>query len=305
MGKSSIPFLLALLLSNEPAGPADTPGSTPDSGISVEPCYSPLGKGDLREPLGLDVDTGGNVYVADAMTGKVFRFSPDGGSIEFEKPPRDPSIYPIDLAVDGSFVYVLDYATNRLLRYDDRGAYLDILISFSTRERVQPVSVASGGGGRLVTTDLKNNSVIVWTPLLDVELSWNEYGWAAGALDRPARAVILPDERIAVAELGNKRVQLFSPTGTYMRTFSPPDSVAFQSPRYICSDRDGNLFVADTGGGALYVFSPEGILLARIDSYRGERISPSAVAAGWNDDLYVADLESGSILVFRLYSPGK
>ena len=118
MGKLSIPFLLALILQ----GPATDPVAAqpePAAGLRVEPYGAPLGKGELREPLGIDVDTEGNVYAADAMTGKVFRFSPDGTVIEFENPPRNSSIYPIDLAVDGSFVYVLDYTAGNLLRSGD------------------------------------------------------------------------------------------------------------------------------------------------------------------------------------------
>jgi DNA-binding beta-propeller fold protein YncE len=304
MGKLSSPFLLALILPGVAAVPAAAQPAPP-AGLRVEPYGAPLGKGELREPLGLDVDAEGNVYAADAMTGKIFRFSPDGTVIEFEKPHRNSSMYPLDLAVDGSFVYVLDYTAGSLLRYDDRGSYLDILISFSSLERTQPVSVTSGGGGRLVTTDLRNNAVTVWTPLLDVELSWSAYGRGEGAFDRPAKAAILQGERIAVADLGNRRVQLFSPAGAYLQALSPPDSIPFNAPRYLCADMDGNLFVADTGSGAVYVFSPGGALLLRIDSYLGDAISPSAVAAGWNDDLYVADLASRSILVFRLFSPGK
>lgn len=243
--------------------------------------------------------------MADAMTGKVYRYSGDGRSIEFERPPLEPSIYPIDVASSGPFVYVLDYARNRVIRYDGRGAYLDILISFSGYDRTRPVSLTAAGGGRLITTDLENHALTVWNPLLDIELQWKEYGWIDGSLDRPAKAGMLPDERIAVAELGNRRVQIFSPSGAWEKTLELPEGREFLSPRSLCSDREGNLFVADTEAGCVYQFCSDGSFGSTIESFLGKPLSPSAVAAGWNDDLYVADIRSRSVLVFRLEYPGR
>ncbi|MBU8921523.1 MAG: NHL repeat-containing protein [Bacteroidales bacterium] len=258
-----------------------------------------LGKGILREPLGLDVSPTGEIFVADAMTGKIFIFAPDGAVVEFEDPPLGSSIYPIDLAVNGTFVYVLDYSDNRLLRYDRNGTFLDVLISFGLYDRMRPSSVSGGGGGRLLTTDMKNHGLTIWTPLLDIEFLWNEFGFMEGALDRPAKAVLLLDERIAVAETGNKRVQIFSPSGRYESILVLPDDTGFEKPRSICVGRDGNIHVADTDAGAVFIFSPDLSFLGKIDSFGGMKISPSAVAVGWNGGLYIADIRSGSILVMK------
>jgi hypothetical protein len=51
------------------------------------------------------------------------------------------------------------------------------------------------------------------------------------------------------------------------------------------------------------VFSAEGSYLFDIDSFSGSAIAPAAAARGWNGALYVADLKSRSILVYRLLSP--
>ena len=258
-----------------------------------------LGKGILREPLGLDVSPTGEVFVADAMTGKVFVFPPDGPAVEFEDPPLGSSIYPIDLVVDGTFVYVLDYSDNRLLRYDRNGAFLDVLISFGQYDRLRPSSVSGGGGGRLLTTDMKNHGLAIWTPLLDIELLWNEFGFLEGAFDRPVKAAMLLDERIAVAETGNRRVQIFSPSGRYETVLVLPDGAGFKKPRSICVGRDGNIHVADTEAGAVFIFSPDLSFKGKIDSFGGMKISPSAVAADWNGGLYIADIRSGSVLVMK------
>lgn len=287
--------------SGRPAGGEDrtqVSGTARQGAVKIEELGIRLGMGELREPLAVAVDQRACVYVADAMTGKIFRYSPDGGSIEFEGPSA--SLYPLDLGVEGSMVYVLDYTGNRVLRYDASGAFLDVLLSFDQFGGMHPVSFTAGGGGRFITTDIEHHSMTVWTPLLEIEFTTGEYGWTAGSFDDPRKAATLPDGGLVVVESGNRRLQVLSATGMFERIIEPPDQIPFLSPRWVASDGKGNIFVADTGAGALFVFDREGSFLVRIDSYGGEEIIPASAAIGWDDRLYVADLRSKSLLVYRL-----
>lgn len=270
--------------------------------LKIEPRGSRLGKGELREPLGISVDPRGVIYVADAMAGKVFRFTDDGESTEFEAPAGFGSIYPIDVAGSGTFVYVLDYASNKVLRFDYRGAYLDVLISFEEYDDLKPVSMTLEPGGRISLTDIQAHSVTIMNPLLDIELQIGEYGWSPGFFDRPMKSVIMPDGRIAVTDMGNKRVQVFSPSGAFLDTLGTVSN-EICSPRSICADDRGNLFLADTECRSILVFSAEGKLESSIDSYMGSPIYPAALSVGLEDILYVADLRSRSIISYRLIYP--
>jgi len=304
--RAGLPGLIicaVLSCSGAPHAAGDDPG--PDSGlpaqgaIGFEELGTRFGLGELREPLAVAVDQRGRIFVADAMTGKIYRYSPDGDSMEFEG--SSTALFPLDIGVEGSMVYVLDYTGNRVLRYDASGAFLDILLSFEEFPGMRPVSFTVGEGGRFLTTDIEHHSLTVWTPLLEIEFTTGEYGWSRGAFDDPRKAASLPDGGIAVVESGNKRVQILSPTGNYLRIVEPPDEIPFVSPRWIESDGAGNIFVADAGAGALFVFDPGGELLDRIDSYGGEKIAPASAAIGWDDRLYVADLRSKSVLALRLH----
>lgn len=262
-----------------------------------------LGAGELREPLGLAVDDRGFVLVADAMAGKVYRYSQDGASLEFEVPGLDAGFYPIDVAAHGTFVYVLDYAGNRMLRYEYKGAWLDVLLDFSLFERMRPASLTSSAGGRLLTTDIENHEITVWSPLLDVEIRTGEYGWADGSFEKPVKAALFGDERIAVAEFGNSRVQILGGAGGFEGYAALSGGGEMKSPRYVCGGLDGYLFVADPGTGLVYAFTPSLAHVLTIGG--GEEIRPSAVAASWDYRLYIADLKTRSILVYRLDYPGK
>jgi hypothetical protein len=285
------------------AGAGQSPADTTGAELAVVPAGIVYGAGELREPLGLDVDVRGFLFVADAMAGKVFRYAPDGTSIEFEAPPAGAGIYPIDIAASGTYVYVLDYTGNRLLRYDYKGAYLDVLLEFSHFQRMNPVSVTTSGGGRLLTTDARSHRLTVWSPLYEIEIVTGEYGWAKGSFNKPSKASFFDDERIAVAEPGNRRVQVLSGAGGYERYLEPGGAAGWNTPRYCCDGPGGILFVADTEAGTVHAFSAQMEHLLAIDG-GPEGFSPSAVAAGWNDLLYIADLRSGSVIAYRLLFPG-
>ena len=271
------------------------------SGIVIEELGRSFGSDELREPLAIAVDQRHFIYIADAMAGKVFRFDSGGGSLEFEQPSSALDIYPIDLAVEGSIIYILDYTQNRVLRYDYRGAFLDVYISFDEFEMMIPVSFTAGDGGRFITTDIETHSVTIWTPLLQFELQLGEFGWAEGSFDGPRKVASLSDGGMAVVESGNQRVQILSSSGRFERSIEPPEGSVLRSPRWIATDGKGNLFVTDPDAGIIFVFSIEGDLRMSIDSYGGEGISPAAAAIGWDENLYVTDLRSKSVLMFRLH----
>ncbi len=271
--------------------------------LSAERLDMVLGAGDLREPLGLAVDDRGFVLVADAMAGKVYRYSPDGASVEFEVPNLDAGFYPIDVAAYGTLVYVLDYAGNRLLRYEYRGAWLDVLLDFSQFPRMKPASVTSSGGGRLLTTDLDHHDITIWSPLLEIEIRTGGYGWVDGSFEKPMKAALFGDEKIAVAEFGNARVQILGSGGGFEGYALLAGGAKMKSPRYVCGGLDGYLFVADTGAGMVYGFTPSLEHVLTIGD--GADLRPSAVAVSWDFRLYVADLRTRSIFVYRLDYPGR
>jgi len=255
----------------------------------------------FREPLGISAGPRGGVYVADGMSGKLFKCSEGDAPLEFPVPQSLSSIYPVDVVAESApFIYVLDYFSGRVLRYDYRGAYLDVLISF---EDFVPSSLTAGAGGSFILTDMENHSVLVLNPLLDREVEIEGYGWEKGFFNRPSKAVILRDGRLAVADTGNKRVQIFSSSGAYLRELPAPESGPFRTPRSLFCGPEGNIFIADTDRGAVFVYSAGGEFITEIISYSGRSISPSAVTADFNGNLFVADLLSRSVVIYRLVYP--
>ena len=86
-------LLCTALFAGAAAAQDDSISTAPAELLRAERLEIVLGAGDLREPLGLAVDDRGYVLVADAMAGKIYRYSQDGAAVEFEVPHLDAGFY--------------------------------------------------------------------------------------------------------------------------------------------------------------------------------------------------------------------
>ena len=62
-------------------------------------------------------------------------------------------------------------------------------------------------------------------------------------------------------------------------------------------DKDGRLYVAHASLGHVFVFAPNGELIARINSCAGPTCTNVAIGGNNKDRLYITESASGSILV--------
>jgi len=256
-----------------------------------------LGTHDLKEPIALCADPRGFVFVSDGLTGMIFRYTLNGESIEFERPSGASALYPVDIACVGSYVYVLDYSSRKILRYDFRGAYLDLLVALEEIGYLSPVSISIANDGRLIMTDTERHMVSLWSPLMDFQVEIGEFESGLMGLVEPVKAIDLSDGTVAVLDSGDRMIKFFSPSGAFEGSIPLGDRIGVVEPRYMCVDRYDNIFVADAEGKVLVV-RPDGKLLNTIDSFNGKQLVPSAVACGWNNELFVTDMKSHSVLVY-------
>ena len=73
----------------------------------------------------------------------------------------------------------------------------------------------------------------------------------------------------------------------------------------MCLDDDGNLYVTHVGLGIIWVFSPQGIPLYRINSCRGTKMTNMAFGGPDNKSLFITESDSGTILRAELPHAGR
>ncbi len=250
----------------------------------------------------------GSLIFCDEKRGKVFGL--DSGTdrwYEFDVPMVRP-YHPVDVAVDGFKVLVLENGSDTVQRFDLSGAHQDQLLDL---RRVDPGTMTRAGSfaldrdGSMVVTDKSEQQVLQLDTFLNLIGRLGEPGVQDDQFTGIGGIAFLPDGRIVVADTGNSRLCIYGRRGFFENTIGwrfDPENV-FLSPSGVATDRYGNIFVTDQADGQIHVF---GRNLRLLFSSGREMITaalpevPVSLAVGPADQLAVTDRSRQSILVYRI-----
>lgn len=209
-------------------------------------------------PSGLDVDGGGNLYVADTGDDEVQAYSPAGAPLwtTGSRGPKAPGRFanPRDVAVHDGRVYVADTGYRR-------------------------VQVLDATDGSVVT---------VWSHVFGTIL-----GVSSGVDGSGQPVILIPD--VSTNATTGSTVKVFTPSGTLLRTIGTGPGAGngqLNEPRDAATDSDGNVYVADYANDRIVKFSPTGAWIAnwgQKGSEPGNYRRPYGVDVDDADRVYVAD----------------
>jgi DNA-binding beta-propeller fold protein YncE len=167
---------------------------------------------------------------------------------------------------------------------------------------VNPRNLAVGPDGSIYVADTGNHRIQVFDKEGNFLLKWGSEGTEPGQLSEPWGIAIAQDGTVYVTDTWNHRVQAYSSTGEFLRTFGTFANVQegdpqaepgkFWGPRGIAVDREGNLYVTDTGNKRVEKFTSDGEFL---QAWGGGGIIPGAfeepvgIAIDRDGNIYVAD----------------
>jgi DNA-binding beta-propeller fold protein YncE len=226
------------------------------------------GHGKLSQPMGLDIDKQGNVYVLDAKLKQVLVYDPDG---KFLRNFGDGTMLykPAGLGVtpDGTRVYAVDI------------------------------------GG----TSSNEHKIVVFNGITGERLpDIGKRGVGPGEFNLPRDVTIAPDGSIYVVDGGNFRVQKFDKDGKYLSSFGAigRQSGQFSRPKEAAVDPSGNVYVVDTAFGNFQIFNSEGQVLLAIgvrSNTNGPAMYslPAGIAVDDDGRIYVVDQFFRKFDVFR------
>ena len=137
-------------------------------------------------------------------------------------------------------------------------------------------------------------------------LSFGEFGESmAGKFSRPCGVAVNNRNEIAVTEIFNHRVSLFSSDGTHLRSFGRGgcNQGEFNLPSGITFNNDGNIIVAERNNNRLQVFSGYDEFLTKFGEKGNldhQLQNPEGLSVTSNGDIIVAD--KGNKLI-KIFSP--
>jgi hypothetical protein len=290
------------------------------------------GNGQFGSPHGIALNSSGEVYVADDgdHNDRIQKFDSSGaflakfGSYGFDNGQFSS---PWGLATDSSDnIYVADVDSQRIQKFSSSGAFLAKWGSqgsgagqFST-----PLGVATDSSDNVYVAEL-NNRIQKFNSSGSFISTW---GWGVrtgaqrfetctsscrrgisgsgnGQFNDPYALAIDSSDNVYVADTFNNRIQKFSSSGAFIRTWGGPGSAngKFNFPAGIATDSSDNVYVTELNNNRIQKFNSSGAFLAKWGSYgagNGQFDGPSGIAINPSRDVYVGDAGNDRIQKFHL-----
>ncbi len=266
--------------------------------------------GQLQWPVGIAIDTPGNIYVADTYNNRIQKFDSEGSfllgigggttwtSVIAPATPigsgaqafNSPEGIALDIAGN---IYVADTKNNRIQKFNSSGGYL---ASFTdTRDFgsfYRPSGIAVTPDGYIYIADFGNNRVVILNPSGQGVDSTGGYGTGIGEFSGPSGIAVDAANNIYVTDMSNHRIQKYNLfTGLNVAFGSLGSGPGqFKWPVGITLDTDGNIYVADRGNNRIQKLSSDGVWLASygsFGSFPGQFDAPIGIAINSNANRFI------------------
>jgi gluconolactonase len=246
---------------------------------------------------GPSFDADGHLYIVDIPFGRIFRISPDGQwtlVIEYDGWPNGLKIDP------KGRILVADYMHGIMELDAKAGRMLPILTARNSESFKGCNDLHLASNGDIYFTDQGQTGLHDPTGrvfrlatsgrldcLLDTGISPN------GLVLDPGEGVLFVamTRDNAVWRLPFMKDGSVSKVGRFCSTFGP------SGPDGMTMDSAGRLFVGHASLGHVFVFAPNGELIARIKSCAGASCTNVAIGGASRDRLYITESATGTVLV--------
>lgn len=270
-----------------------------------------VGEG-FAKPYGVAVRAG-RVYVTDTVRRAVMAFDFPAGRY-FELGRDDPGALRLPISVDvdaqGS-VYVTDASIRAVMVYEAGGRFLRQLGAPGELQRPAGIAVTSDGS-RVYVVDIGGveselHRVVALNGVTGDRLAIiGQRGEGPGEFNLPRDVAIGRNGELYVVDGANFRVQVFEPSGRFLRTFGAVGRQGgqFSRPKEVATDREGRVYVVDTAFGNFQIFDAEGQLLLDVGSRSNtdapaKYMLPAGIAVDEDGRIYVVDQYFRKVDVYR------
>jgi DNA-binding beta-propeller fold protein YncE len=220
-------------------------------------------------PHGLSVDRNDNVWLTDVALHQVFEFSHDG----------KPVLTIGERAIAGN----------------------------DAKHFNRPTEVAVAADGSFYVSDgYRNTRVMKFSPAGAFLFQWGTKGTGPGQFDLPHGVAVDHAGFVYVSDRSNARVQIFDPTGKYIREWK---STVIGRPYDVAIAPDDTAVIVDGGDqpeappdrSAFVVVRRDGSVVERFGrwgNYDGQFEMAHCVAVGKDGSVYVGDITGGRVQKF-------
>ncbi len=268
-----------------------------------------VGPDQLQQPMSLATDSAGSVYVADAGSGFIHKFSLSGRPLMAFDDPSLPT--PRAIAVDsGGGIYASDWNNHRVLVFYPNGDRLREQRRGGGGRFRQVSGMAVDGDGNLFVVDAAAKQVLKYDAKGRFRKAWGDTRKGKqkrddpGVFLSPSAIAVGADGLVYVVDEGRARIVMFTGDGRLVSAWGGGiTSAGLQAPAAIAVN-ERFAFVSD-GGALVRVMSLDGRILHSEDlSARIKIVAPAkntmALALAGKDELLILDSGGAKVLRFHI-----
>eukprot|EP00731_Ephydatia_muelleri_P009238 Em0004g1576a len=246
-------------------------------------------------PAGIAIHDSGDIYVACwddncihvfDQAGQQKRTIGSGGSGDGQ------FNHPRGLFIKGDVIYVADCWNHCIQKLTTGGQFLQTLGQHGSRQGQfnYPTSVIVDQRDRLIVADSSNHRVVILDQAGTELLTIN--GHVSG-FQSPYGIALDPDGNIHVATSGSNTIKVFTPEGTYSRSYGDVKAASG-----IVIDEEGYSVVNECTCNCLSIFDPLGNKINTVGGLNGPR---GVILDARSDSLYVANCGADTVLKYSVY----
>jgi len=160
-----------------------------------------------------------------------------------------------------------------------------------------PNGIAASSDDTFYVSDTNHHRVWFVNVIGPQQFYWGSYGSGPGEFIYPQGLALTPENLVYVVDTENRRVQIFTPRGSFLGSWPTPETVTL--PTRLAVAPNGNVYMPF--GSTVFYFTAAGSLLGSwggFGSGPGEFKYPQGLAVGPDGTVYVVDLGNNRIQYF-------
>ncbi|MEX2348880.1 MAG: 6-bladed beta-propeller, partial [Nitrosopumilaceae archaeon] len=265
----------------------------------------------FKNPRGIAVDSGNNIYVVDSGNSQIKKFDSTGkflllwgsfgtGYGQFKNPAG--------IFVDQKYVYVADTGNARIQKFDKNGNFVYTWGTFGDESGMfhTPVALAASKSGDLYVSDSGQNKILIFDSNGQYKDEIRSMLTAAAKFSSTNYITFDSKNNFYVVSNDNRILQ-FSDIGTFIKSFGTAGERErqFNKPSAMAMDSRGNLYVTDTDNHRVQKFDSHGkhlVSWGSLGTGSGQFKEPVGITIDPNNNVYVVDSVNNNVQKFAPYS---